>query len=27
VFVVFALLMVAVLPVVWFMVPEHRGNW
>jgi len=27
VFVVFALLMVAVLPVVWFGVPEHRGSW
>jgi hypothetical protein len=27
VFVVFALLMAAVLPVVWFCVPEHRGNW
>ena len=27
VFVVFALLMVAVLPVVWFFVPEHRGSW
>jgi MFS family permease len=27
VFVVFALLMVALLPVVWFCVPEHRGNW
>jgi EmrB/QacA subfamily drug resistance transporter len=27
VFVVFALLMAAVLPVVWFLVPEHRGNW
>ncbi len=26
-FVVFALLMVALLPVVWFCVPEHRGNW
>jgi Major Facilitator Superfamily len=27
VFVVFALLMVALLPVVWFAVPDHRGNW
>jgi EmrB/QacA subfamily drug resistance transporter len=27
VFVVFALLMVCLLPVVWFGVPDHRGNW
>jgi EmrB/QacA subfamily drug resistance transporter len=27
VFVVFALLMLALLPVVWFGVPEHRGSW
>ncbi|HXP54337.1 MAG TPA: MFS transporter [Streptosporangiaceae bacterium] len=27
VFVVFALLMVGLLPVVWFAVPDHRGNW
>ncbi len=27
VFVVFALLLVALLPVVWWMVPDHRGNW
>jgi EmrB/QacA subfamily drug resistance transporter len=27
VFVVFALLLVVLLPVVWFLVPEHRGNW
>jgi len=27
VFVVFAALMVGLLPVVWFGVPDHRGNW
>jgi EmrB/QacA subfamily drug resistance transporter len=27
VFVVFALLLVVLLPVVWWMVPDHRGNW
>jgi EmrB/QacA subfamily drug resistance transporter len=27
VFVVFALLLVALLPVVWWLVPDHRGNW
>ena len=27
VFVVFAALLVPLLPVVWLMVPDHRGNW
>jgi EmrB/QacA subfamily drug resistance transporter len=27
VFVVFAALLIALLPVVWWMVPDHKGNW
>jgi hypothetical protein len=27
VFVVFAVLLIALLPVVWWLVPDHHGNW